>query len=50
MAGSDPPLPPLDPFSTPIHADLPPVEVEAARKALEEARVKEQREREKFRL
>jgi hypothetical protein len=50
MAGSDPPPPPPDPFSTQIHTDLPVLEVEASRKTLEEARVKEQREQEKFRL
>jgi hypothetical protein len=44
MASNDPPPPPPDPFSTPIHADLTQIEVGAARKALEEARVKEQRE------
>jgi hypothetical protein len=35
-------LPPPDPLSTPIRADLLALEVEAARKALEEARFKEQ--------
>jgi hypothetical protein len=44
MAGNDPPPPPPDPFSTPICADLTQIEAGAARKALEEARVKEQRE------
>jgi hypothetical protein len=48
MAGNNPP--PLDPFTTPIRADLSPTEDEAAHKALEEARVKAQQEREKFRL
>jgi hypothetical protein len=46
MAGGDPP--PLDPFCTPIHADALPTEVESACKALEEARVREQQEREIF--
>jgi hypothetical protein len=36
-------LPPPDPLSTPIRADLLALEVKAARKALEEARFKEQR-------
>jgi hypothetical protein len=46
MANNDPP--PLDPFTTAIRADLSPTEDVAARKALEEARVKAQQEREKF--
>jgi hypothetical protein len=48
MAGGDPP--PLDPFYTPIRADVPATDIETARKALEEARAKELREREKFHL
>jgi hypothetical protein len=50
MAGNDPPPPPPDLFTTPIRANLSPTKAESACKALEEARVKEQREREKFRL
>jgi hypothetical protein len=48
MTGNGPP-PPLDPFSTPVCADQPALVVEAARKALEVARVKEKQER-KIRL
>jgi hypothetical protein len=48
MTGNGPPPPP-DPYSTPVRTNLPALEVEAARKALEVARVKEKRER-KIRL
>jgi hypothetical protein len=42
--------PPSDLFCTLIRVDAPTTEIEAAHKALEEARVKELRECEKFRL
>jgi hypothetical protein len=48
MADSDPPPP--DPFCTPIRTDAPAMEIETARKAMEEARAKEQWERKKIRL
>jgi hypothetical protein len=48
MAGNDPPPPPPDLFTTPIRANLSSTKAESACKALEEAMVKEQRERENF--